>query len=92
MQIVIDFDISIPCDKDKPDTIAWMKEISIYDHNYYHIGSYGDWLYGKLDTIYQIYDESSNSYEYQYGYFENDKFVPMLYWVRTEDIFEELRL
>lgn len=92
MQITVDFHISIPCDKNKPDTITWLKEKSCYNHNYYRIGDYGDWLFGKLDTILQICHEDENCYEYQYGYFENDKFIPMLYWNITEDIFEELCL
>lgn len=90
MQKVIDFHISIPCDINKPDTIEWLKDKSFYDHNYYHIKGYGDWLYGKIDTIYKIYYECENCYEYQYGYFENDKFIPMLYWTTTDNIFEEL--
>lgn len=88
--IIVNFGISIPYNKDNPNTITHIKEKSYYNHKYYHIGSYGDWLYGKLDTILQIYHEYENCYEYQYGYFENDEFIPMLYWVRTEDIFGEL--
>ena len=91
MQKIIDFKISIPCHVDKPDTIEHIKEKSFYDHNYYKIKGYGDWLYGKCDVVYQIYHECENCYEYQLGYFENEKFIPMLYWVITEDIFEEIK-
>lgn len=69
--------------------ITHLKDKSYYDHNYYHIGHYGDWLYGKLDTILQIYSECENCYEYQYGYFnDKDEFIPMLYWNTDENIFD----
>ncbi|MDE6021603.1 MAG: hypothetical protein K2H01_11485 [Ruminococcus sp.] len=92
MQIHVDFKIGIPCDKDKLDTIIWLKEKSSYNYNYYHIEGYGDCLYGKLDTILQICHEDENCYTYEYGYFENDKFVPMLCWTISEDIFENIKM
>lgn len=91
MQKTIDFKIGIPCDTEKPDTIIWLKEKSSYNHNYFHIGNYGDCLYGELDTILQIYEEEYDCYTYQYGFFKNDKFVPMLCWTISEDIFEDVK-
>lgn len=83
-QKVINFEIAIP-----NTAIKHLKEKSHYDYNFYHIGNYGDWLYGDLNTILQIYNECSNCYRYQYGYFDkSDKFVTMLYWTTQVDIFE----
>jgi len=85
MQKIINFEIAIP-----NTVIKHIKEKSHYDYNFYHIGSYGDWLYGELDTILQIYHEVSNCYEYQYGYFKDDEFIPILYWNTQKDIFNEI--
>lgn len=83
MQKIIDFDIRIP------DTaITHIKEKSWYDHNFYKIDTYGDWLYGKLNIILQKYNECENVYSYEYGYFIDDKFVAELYWTTEKDIFE----
>lgn len=83
MSEIIKFDISIPS-----SAVTHLEERSYYDHNFYHIGEYGDWLYGKLDIVLQIYSECENCYEYQYGYFDDkDEFVPMLYWNTNKDIF-----
>ena len=83
MDKTINFDICIPS-----SAVTHLKEKSHYDYNFYNIGEYGDWLYGKLDTVLQIYNECDNCYEYKYGYFdEKDEFIPMLYWVTNKDIF-----
>lgn len=84
MSDLIKFDIAIPI-----SAVKHIKEKSHYDYNFYHIGDYGDWLYGKLDTVLQKYHECENVYEYQYGYFENDEFKPMLYWHTQKDIFND---
>ena len=86
---MIDFNIRIP-----NNAVIHLKEKSHLDYNFYHIEDYGDWLYGRLNTILQIYNECDNCYEYRYGYFEKnyfrdtDEFIPMLYWVTNKDIFE----
>ena len=84
MSDTMNFNIEIPT-----SAVNRIKDKSHYDYNFYHIGEYGDWLYGKLDTVLQIYHECANVYEYQYGYFEKDKFIPMLYWHTQKDIFNE---
>ena len=86
MNNLIKFDIAIPS-----SAVSHIKEKSHYDYNFYHIGEYGDWLYGELDTVLQIYHECENVYEYQYGYFENEKFKAILYWNTQTDIFENLK-
>ncbi len=84
MSGLIKFDISIPS-----SAVKHLREKSHYDYNFYHIGEYGDWLYGEMDTVLQIYHEYENVYEYQYGYFGNGKFKPMLYWNTQTDIFND---
>ena len=84
MNDLIKFDIAIPS-----SAVKHIKEKSHYDYNFYHIGEYGDWLYGELDTVLQIYHECENVYEYRYGYFEDDKFKAVLYWNTQTDIFND---
>lgn len=86
MSNLIKFDIAIPI-----SAVKHIKEKSHYNYNFYRIGEYGDWLYGELDTVLQIYHECENVYEYQYGYFKNDKFKAVLYWNTQTDIFENLK-
>ena len=65
-----------------------LKDISFYDHNYYQIKPYGDWFYGELDVLYQVYHEDTNCYAYQLGKMIDDKFKAYVCWTITEDIFE----
>lgn len=68
-------------------TLTHLKDISYYNHNYYHIelGSYGDYILSeKCDIIYEeCTDDESGAY-YSLGWFEGSKFVAAWTWYEDE--------
>lgn len=68
-------------------TLTHIKDISYYNHNYYHIelGSYGDYILSeKCDIIYEeCTDDDSGAY-YSLGWFEGTKFVAAWTWYENE--------
>jgi hypothetical protein len=69
-------------------TLTHLKDISSYNHNYYHIelGSYGDYILPeKCDIIYEEcadYDDSGAYYSL--GWFEGSKFIAAWTWYERE--------
>jgi len=79
MQQNINFCFSLPLDLNKK--LKRIKEKSFYDHNYYQLEPYGDWVdFGKDNNniLYEVYHECENCYYYYLGRFENDKFIEVL--------------
>lgn len=83
MKNVIDFKIFIPA-----GSVIHLKEISVYNHNYYSISNCGDWFYGDCNILKVVCHEDENCYTYSLGWFDGDKFIDVLNWVTEEDIFE----
>lgn len=90
MQQTIKFDISLPL----YGKVEHIKEKSFYDHNYYQLKEYGDWIYFGNDNnnvLYQKYDECSNCYSYYFGHFNTEgKFVRAFGYTTQEDILENI--
>lgn len=85
MQQEINFHIVLPLNHGHK--IKHIKDKSCYDHNYYELEEYGDWIsFGDKhnNILYEEYNECSNSYEYSFGRFENDKFIKVLGYCTDE--------
>lgn len=89
MQETIDFDIKLPLDIGRK--LQHIKNKSCYNHNYYLLPTYGDWIwYGdhNNNVLYQVCHEDENCYTYSLGRFENNKFVKVLSWLTGNDILD----
>lgn len=85
MQQTIKFDIRLPLSK----KVKWIKERSFYDHNYYQLEPYGDWVdfgWDNNNILYKEYYECDNCYSYYFGRFVNDKFLPVFGYTCSEDV------
>lgn len=68
-------------------TLTHLKDISSYNHNYYHIelGSYGDYILSeKCDTLYEECTDDDYGAYYSLGWFEGDRFVAAWTWYENE--------
>ena len=90
MQDTIKFGIELPLNA-YTNKIKRIKSKSFYDHNYYILEEYGDWIdfYGN-NILYEVYHECENCYTYTFGRFENDKFIKAFGYTTSEDILEEI--
>jgi len=82
----VNLDIRIP-----KNCIEKIEERSTYNNVFYKIKirGCGDWFWGKLDVLYQYYDEVGNCCEYCLGYIdENDKFHRIVCWISDYDVFD----
>ena len=62
---------------------------SYYNHNYYKLKNYGDWLWIDGDLyVYEVCHEDENCYTASLGYFDNDKFVSILCCTNTDSVLE----
>lgn len=90
MQQTIKFDIALPLH----GKVKRIKEKSFYDHNYYQLEEYGDWIdFGAEDNnvLYETYDECANCYSYYFGHFDTeDKFVKAFGYTTQDDILENI--
>lgn len=82
-QINIKFNIILPLEVvgENANSIFRLKDKSYYDHNYYELPTYGDWIsYGDSNNniLLEEYDECSNCYTYTFGRFEDGKFIRVL--------------
>ena len=69
--------------------IKHIKDLSNYNHNYYHLdlSVYGDYITPeKCDILYEEYDEFSETYTYTLGYFEGVDFVRCFTWTETNSL------
>lgn len=67
--------------------IKHIKELSNYNHNYYHLdlSVYGDYITPeKCNILYEECDEFSETYTYTLGYFEGVDFVKCFTWTETK--------
>lgn len=81
MQKTIRFNIMLPLNSER--SIKHLKEVSRYDHNYYELPTYGDWIfYGRQNNnvLRERYDEWANQYDYALGRFDEGKFIDVLSW------------
>jgi len=91
MQQTIKFNIHLPLNIGAK--IKHIKSKSCYDHNYYQLKPYGDWVdFGRDNNsiLYQEYHECENCYSYYFGHFEDDKFVPVFGYTCQEDVLENI--
>lgn len=89
MQQILKFNIEIPIHNGSK--LKHLKDKSFYDHNYYELMSYGDWVdFGRDNNniLYEVYHECENCYSYQFGRFEHGKFIPVFGYVCDDDILE----
>jgi len=89
MQQGIKFNIELPLNIGTK--IKHLKNKSYYDHNYYQLKSYGDWVdFGRDNNsiLYQVYSECENCYSYYFGRFEDEKFISVFGYTCQEDILE----
>jgi len=90
MQQILKFNIELPLN----NKIKHIKEKSFYDHNYYQLEEYGDWVdFGEdnNNVLYEVYDECSNCYSYYFGHFNKEgKFIRALGFTTDEDILERI--
>lgn len=89
MQQNINFVFTLPLDCGTK--LKRIKDKSFYDHNYYQLKSYGDWInFGDKnnDILYEVYHECENCYSYYFGRFEGDKFIKVLGYDSSEDILD----
>jgi hypothetical protein len=90
MQQTLKFNIALPLYK----KVRHIKEKSFYNHNYYQLENYGDWVdFGEDDNriLYEVYDECSNCYTYCFGHFNKDgKFVRAFGYSSDESIFNDV--
>lgn len=75
--------------------VEYLKDVSVYNLNYYKINNHGDTciIYFDNNIVREICHEEENYYEYDLGHFENDKFVPILSWTSEygeDSIFSEV--
>ena len=92
MQGIIKFGIELPWHT-HTNKVKHIKEKSFYDHNYYILKEYGDWVdfYGN-NILYEEYSECGNCYTYSFGRFENDKFVVVFGYTTSEDILDGIEI
>lgn len=93
MQQTIKFDISIPLHIGAK--LKKIKDKSFYDHNYYELPTYGDWVhYGKENNniLYQKYHELENCYSYSFGRFEDGRFVPVFGYATEENAIDGIEI
>jgi len=91
MQQTIKFDIALPLNIG--DKLKHIKEKSFYDHNYYELKPYCDWIdVGRANNniLYQVYHECENCYSYYFGRFVDDKFFTVFEYTCDEDILEDI--
>lgn len=84
---MLTFHIELPIYGDKyPKRIV---DKSYYDHNYYQLYEYGDWVdFGRDNNsiLYEEFHELENLYQYTFGHFEGDKFISALGFSTSEKI------
>jgi len=93
MQQTIKFNIHLPLDIGRK--IKHIKDKSYYDHNYYQLSTYGDWVdFGRDNNniLLQEYDECANCYSYYFGRFKDDEFIPVFGYTCQEDILEGIEV
>lgn len=84
---MLEFRFSLPITPGKEP--RRIEDKSYYDHNYYELYEYGDWvLFGRdyNNILYEEYDEAYNSYTYEFGRFEDGKFVSVLGFTTSKPI------
>lgn len=92
-QLIIEFPIALPLERGCK--IKHIVNKSFYDHNYYELPGYGDWLmYGRDNNniLFVEYDEFSNAYTYSFGHFEDGKYVKALSFGTQKDILEGVEI
>ena len=95
-QIDIKFDIVLPLQVtgELKDSIVRIEDKSCYDHNYYMLPRYGDWIdygYPQNNVLYEKYDECSNSYSYTFGRFEDGKFITAFGYCTSDSCLDEVK-
>lgn len=95
-QIEINFDVILPLSVsgELKDAIVRIEDKSYYDHNYYMLPTYGDWIdygYPQNNVLYEEYDECFNSYSYTFGRFENDKFIRAFGYCTQDDCLDNVK-
>jgi len=91
MQQNIKFEIILPLDIGCK--LKYIKDKSFYDHNYYQLERYGDWVdFGEDNNniLYVEYSEACNSYSYYFGKFVNNKFVSVFGYTTGDDVLENI--
>lgn len=72
MKSMVNFGISLP-------SKCFMLVKSDGNNKYYKISSYGDWWWGKCDHL-KVMEYPMDSFGYELGYFENNKWIVMFGW------------
>ena len=92
MQETIKFEILLPLESNTK--LKRIKEKSYYDHNYYLLPNYGDWIsFGRDDNriLYEEYSECENIYTYSFGHFDKDgEFVVAISFISDGDVLENI--
>jgi len=89
MQQYLEFDIIIPFASHPK--LAHIKDKSVYNHNYYKLQPYGDWVdYHGNDILLEDCDEEYNSYKYSFGRFEGDEYIPVFSYCTQDDVLSDI--
>jgi len=68
------------------------EERSYYNHNYYKLKDYGDWLVAYVNNlyVYEVCHEDENCYTATLGYFTDyGNFVPIFSCTNGKSVFED---
>ena len=93
MQQTIKFNISLPLDYGA--SLKHIKDKSFYNHNFYQLKQYGDWVdFGEDNNniLLQECFEDENAYSYSFGHFENNRFIRAFGYSCQEDVLDNIKI